>query len=354
MENKNNKIAFITGEYSEGDFTSGGLKLNFELILELLNRGYDVDIFSQKYLLKRGIVNGYYDFKELENIDLKSNYALIISEKGIYPSDVTYIHDHSYAYRAEKINKSWFSKILYNVFACKKHKKRRDNDVCIKQNLDKTSKIIVSSQVLKNDMMKNFAQSEDKLFILPPAIKYDSSALFKSRQKTIIFGLSAIGLKRKGFYEVLNAVKKLRKSNKNFVIKVIYPKFEKNIPLRIYLKLFKIDKYFEFCLQQKNMDKFYSGIDYMLMPSRVEPFGMVATEAMSHFKPALATSCCGACDVIANEKLICESENLHSYMKTLIELSDEEYEFLAKSAYNKVKNMGWGDFCNRYIEILKK
>ena len=350
----NKKIAFITEEYSEKLFTSGGLKLNFELILELKSRGYEIDVFSKKFFHKDNVVNAYYDFKNLESIDLKANYEIVISEKGIFPSNITYIHDHSYNYRAKNINKSLMSKILYKIFAYKKHNKRKYNDICIKQNLDKTAKIVVSSKVLKTDMIENFSQNENKLFILPPAIKYDETSCFKQKQNSIVFGLSAIGPKRKGLYEVINAVKKLRKTNINFLIKVIYPKYKKNILLKLYLKLNNLNKFFKFCSQQNDMNEFYKSIDYMLMPSRVEPFGMVATEAMAHYKPTLATSCCGACDIINDKKLICESENLHYYMKSLIELDDAEYEALARTAYSKVQQMSWNDFCNKYIEILEK
>ena len=42
-------IAFIAEEYSEENFTSGGLKLNFELLNKLRSQGYRIDIFSNKY-----------------------------------------------------------------------------------------------------------------------------------------------------------------------------------------------------------------------------------------------------------------------------------------------------------------
>ena len=55
------RIAFITEEYSESEFSSGGVKLNYELILKLIDKGYSVDIFSKKYLIKNNIANNYFD-----------------------------------------------------------------------------------------------------------------------------------------------------------------------------------------------------------------------------------------------------------------------------------------------------
>jgi len=348
------RIAFVTEEYSESEFSSGGVKLNYELILKLIDKGYSVDIFSKKYLIKNNIANNYFDFEELNKININANYDKIISEKGIYPSDITYIHDHSYKYRFPKMYKSKLSQFLYKLFVFKKHNKRIIKDKLIKQNLDKTSKIVVSSNVLKQDIIKNFAQNEDKIFILPPAVNQNETAKYRQKSDFTIFGLSAIGLKRKGCYAVFKAVKKLRKTHKYFLVKIIYPKYKTNLLLQLYLKLNKLDNYIKFVPIQKAMNEFYSTIDGMLMPSIVEPFGMVAIEAMSNYKPCIATKCCGACDIINDDALICHDENLSEYMKTIIEMDETEYEKLAKDSYEKVKDMTWENFCNQYANILNK
>ncbi len=351
----NKQIAFITDEYSEAEFSSGGVKLNFALILELIKNGYKVDIYSKKYSKKTGMANAYYNFNELVLIkDLKNKYDIVLSEKGIYPSDVTYIHDHSMKYRFPIMYKSKLSRFLYRVFMHKKHSIRVKRDKLIKQNLDKTDKIIVSSNVLKQDIINNFNQDSNKLFILPPAVKQNPNAEFRAKSEFTIFGLSAVGLKRKGFYEVLKATKELRKTQKYFLVKIIYPKYKNNLLLQIYIKLNKLDKYIKFVSLQKNMDNFYETIDFMLMPSKVEPFGMVAIEAMANYKPCLTTECCGACDIINDKNLICKEEDLAQNMKKLINLSIEDYEKIAKSAYEKVKDISWEKFCKSYIDILQK
>ncbi len=348
------RIAFVTEEYSEAAFSSGGVKLNYELILELIKLGYNIDIFSKKYLIKNNIVNNYFDFEDLNKNNINSNYDLVISEKGIYPSDITYIHDHSYKYRFPKMYKSKLSQFFYKLFVIKKHNKRHVKDKLIKQNLDKTAKIVVSSNILKQDIAKNFAQNEDKIFILPPAVAQNADEKYRQKSDFTIFGLSAIGLKRKGFYEVFKAVKLLRKTHKYFLVKIIYPKYKTNLLLQLFLKLNKLDNFIRFVPLQKSMSNFYSTIDCMLMPSIVEPFGMIAIEAMSNYKPCIATKCCGACDIINDESLVCDKENLADYMKKIIEMNDKEYEKLARFSYEKVKDMTWENFCRQYLDILNK
>lgn len=353
-------VAFIAEEYSEFDFSSGGIKLNFEILNKLRSLGFKVDVYSKKYEKIQNLMNNYYNFDEAKNIKSYEKYDIILSEKGICDSDITYIHDHSYKYRIDNI-KSGFAYIIYRIFSNKSHIKRYKKDLEIKENLKKISNIIVSSQVLKQDIIRNFNISENKITIIPPPILNLECNKETTKNNIPILGCSAIGFVRKGGYILLKSIRNLKKEKLKFKVKIIYNDYNKNFLIKLLIKIYGIENFIEFLPQQSDMDKFYKQIDFAILPSLVEPFGMIGTEAMAHFKPVIASSKCGICDFIDDNKngFIAnfernKAENLSIAMKKAITLKKSEYTIIAQNARNSVKNLYIDNFIKEYFYLFTK
>lgn len=346
------KIAFAASYYTDCDFTSGGVKLNF-MLLKQLKQTEDCLIHLYCDNIKNntsGILDETYPLENLENN--KEEYDIIMSEKGLVPSNITYIHDHSYPYRTEMMSNEVLH-FFYKIFNYKKHKKRLDEYKKIKENLSKTEKIIVSSTVLKNDMIINYGISPDKIIILPPPVEKYNIYTYKNRIFT--FGISAIGFNRKGGYEVFKAIKELKKSHKNFKVQFIYP--SKNLFVKLANFLNGAGKYCEFIPVQKDMGKFYNSIDCLLMPSLIEPFGMVATEAMSTGCPVITAIHCGACDLIQNGKngytYNGKPKELAKVMSSIINTKLNNYYKMCRNSISSVENLSEQNFVSKYFEIIE-
>ena len=290
----NKKIAFIADGFSDRHFSSGGLKLNFLLLSQLVTLVYEVHVFA-KYYYQQVVRDGFiaHDFKEFNP---KDNYSFVLSSQAMGAADITYLHDHTNIFRFNHLYGS-VMKLVNLIFHRKQLENRRRLDDIIKENLKNTGIIIASSEILKQDYVENFKVPEDKFVIIPPPILLKNNAFEnKPPAETFIFGISAVGFERKGGYVTLDAIAKLKKKCKNFKVIIIYPKVNWFIKTIIFLQGLK--DYVEFIPCQENMENFYTKINALLMPSKVEPFGMVATEAMSFGKPAIMSNISGAVDIV--------------------------------------------------------
>lgn len=349
-----NKIAFVAEEYSEYDFSSGGVKLNLFLLLQLKQRGYQIDIYSKKNYNLNATFTNIYSFDDFTS-DKRKEYDIVLSEKAVIASDLTYLHDHSNIYRWKHMKKNEF---IYKTLYRKHFLSRKEDDERRRAILLDTKKIIVSSNILKQDIIENYGISADKIFIIPPPIITDTQEnISDNKSDKCIFGISAVGFERKGGFILLKAVKKVKKLRKNF--KVIFIHSKPGVIIKALINLYGIKKYVEFVDLQKNMGAFYNSLKYLLVPSLIEPFGMVITEAMSCKVPVIASSRCGACEVIQNNEngFVFNSdenpvENLSNAMITAIDTDKQKYNELSTNAFNTVKKFTLNDFAAEYIELL--
>lgn len=349
------KIAFILNNYKDENFSSGGIKLDFMLIKSLSEMDFIVDIFTNKATqTKKNIINKIFNINDIK--DRKNEYDLILSSKAIANSDITYIHDHSYLFRS-KVLYNRCSEILYKIFNRKKYLKRIKEFENTKMNLANIKKVVVSSQILKSDMITNYGVNESRIIILPPPI--DKYNIEKVKNNVFTFGISAVGFERKGGFTLLKSIKILKKEKKDFKVKIIYP--SKNYYVKFLVDFYGIKDYCEFLPIQKNMEYFYNSIDCLLMPSVLEPFGMVATEALSVGCPVITGTNCGAADIIKDgyNGFIYEytkkyEKKLAKQMSKMINLPYKDLDKLRKNASLSVQNQGETNFTTKYLEIMQE
>lgn len=350
-----NKIAFVAEEYSEYNFSSGGVKLNLFLLLQLKKEGYEVDIYSRKNYNLNGTFNNIYPMSDFTE-ERRREYDIVLSEKAVVVSDLTYLHDHSNIYRWKYMKKNEF---IYKTLYHRHFLSRKEEDERRKAILSNTKKIIVSSNVLKQDIVENYGIPESKIYIIPPPVITAKQKNDEAKKKDkCVFGISATGFERKGGFILLDAVRKIKKLKKDFKVIVIHP--EPGWYIKLLINLYGIKKYIEFIDLQNDMGKFYDSLTYLLLPSLIEPFGMVVTEAMAGKIPSVAGSRCGASELIIDGKngFVFNSDtnpadNLAKAMITAIDTDVNKYNELAENAFNTVKNLTLKDFTDRYVELLE-
>ena len=349
------KIAFVAEHYAEDDFASGGIKVNFYLLKELNKRGFDIDIFSENTYNLRGFFPNVYHMANFTE-EKRKEYDYVFSEKAVVPSDITYIHDHSNIYRWKYLMKNAF---IYKLFYRQHYKKRLERDKARKYSLLNSKKIIVPSNKLKQDLIENYGIPEEKISVIyPPILNYDEYKEKNISNNTFVFGLSALGFESKGGYVLLKALKKLKKIKKNFKVIIIHD--NPHFIIKFLVFIYGINNRVEFINLQKNINSFYGSISFILLPSLVETFGLVVTEAMLKKIPAIVGTRCGASELIEDGKngFIFDSDsnpedNLAKVMLQAINFSETEYKKLSQNAYETVKEMTIKEFSNKYIEMFE-
>lgn len=349
------KIAFVTRSlYVDSDFSSGGVKMNYFLLRGLYNKGYSIDLYSNiAGLTNPEILNAINCFDAFEQN--KQDYDYVLSDMACIPSDITYIHSHSYLFRTQLMS-SKFSHFFYKIFARKRHKQRMNEFLETKKNICETKKVIVSSEVLKQDMIDNYGVKEENICMIAPPVEKCSAISHKSN-KVFTFGISAVGFERKGGYLMLKAIRDLARKHKNFKVRFIYP--SDNFFVKFLVKFYNIGKYCEFLPIQKDMDKFYSSLDCLVMPSLLEPFGMVATEALNVGTPVITAKHCGASDYIqsgVNGFVYEAKKNSHKElveaMEKMLATNDLERKCMQKEAIKSVEDLNLENFIEAYYKLI--
>ena len=361
--NKNKKVAFIVDEYNENVFYGGGEKVNSYVIEELLKRDYKVDVFADVLRVKQSDkVNLFKINKEFhDNFEnIIKNYDLVFSTNIEYPSEITYSHSHSFIWKKRKYC------IFLKKLISKITKKKYEGFKKAFENAKKISKIVISSNIIKEDYLKNYKINPQKLFILPPGVDYREKDIKLPNKECFIFGLVGKSFTKKGAFLTLFSTFLLKTKCKNFKVKIInkdyYKKKRFAFLINMLTKTLGIAKYVEFLPLQDNMENFYKSIDCLLIPSLKEPFGLVVTEAMIYSKTVIVGSLCGAADfiidnqngMIADFSRLFKIKPLTDKMYKMMNLSNEEYISMAEKGYETVKDMSYEKFAKEYVDLAEK
>lgn len=108
-------------------------------------------------------------------------------------------------------------------------------------------------------------------------------------------------------------------------------------------------------LNQSELNKLYQQCDVLILPSRLDGFGMVVTEAMATGTPVIVSTHTGAKDLVKHDinGWIYEDgnvEQLKHFMLHAIEKKNELNSF-GKNAYESVKELTWDLYKKRVQEL---
>lgn len=365
------KLAFIINVFVENDFHSGGERLFYELVKKAVNDGCIVDLYCTTYLgndnilrprlNKINFIGHPKDFKcpkkiekfydKVKKLIKDENYDRIISENISPPVDIGFLQGHSLVHYGN-LSGNIFSRLFFNL---KKAGHAKAQKKWLKHGYNK---IIVPSNVLKEELKRNFDIPDEKITAVYPGTDKPEILSEDCRipDEIFIFGLSAPSFGKKGGYVFMKALYLLKKKNYKFKARIICPKSAKNPALRFLPLIYGLKNYIEFLPYQKNMNEFYNSVDAIIMPSFIETFGLAATEAMIRGKPAVVSSFCGASEItdadFVFEMKTRPAENLADKLVFLLENKDKYCEF-SKNAREIALNYNVKSFCNNFFEELR-
>ncbi len=226
-------------------------------------------------------------------------------------------------------------------------------------------KTIVVSNVLKQDYSKNCNIPENTIIVAHPGINVNETNKFstlKTREinKPFVIGMNANGFVTKGGYVLLRALRILKKKHPdlNIKAKIIFPKYDKNIPVKLYVRLFGLSGSVEFLPYQNDIKSFYQSLDCFICPSLLEAFARVVTEAMSCKTPVIVSSDVGASDIINDgengfvyKKDQNYTENLAEKIKYVYDNYDKMSR-IAENGYNTASELTWENFARSLFSGL--
>ncbi|MDD3238271.1 MAG: glycosyltransferase family 4 protein [Candidatus Gastranaerophilales bacterium] len=357
---KNIKIAILLDGLNHGDNTGRGATSYAVNFIENLTKNFQVDLYC-----KSSDLDKFFDINviKLEDINVTSSF---FEDKGysfvwdwtesFFKSDEykTFFlrHSHSKIYR-EFVVRTPFEMFFKKIFSRSRlmNKERIEE---VQEEFNDYNFLIANSSIAKRDFVNYCKMPFENVDVLYPCLK-EFKPYKKAENKTFTFGMSATTFALKGGYTFLEALHKLNKTHKDFKAKIIYPNHKKTPFFKILLFLLGLQNKVEFLDFQPDMSDFYTSIDCLVCPSREETFGLVILEAMASGRPVIASSRCGAVDIIAHNanSWIFDYEtkpvkNLSETMKEVLACNnlDEISEF----AYLTAKNFNM----ERHSEDLKK
>lgn len=356
----NLKIAIIVKRFQDKNFCGGGEKIMFNLIKQLCKKNFEVDLYcvESNVVDDYGLSNIFYlnssNYYE-ESMKLMNNdkYKAVVSE-GInnIATGITIVMGHSFVYRISRVRSS-LQTFFYKFTG--RYKNYKNTVQAYKQKVQKYNKIFALSSLAKDDYTHFLGAEEKKVHVVYPGVDMVKDPIL-STNSVYTFGLSAPGFDRKGGYILLKALSYLKRSNNSFKAKIIYPKYSKNGWVKFLVWIYGIKKNVEFIQFQRNMDEFYKTIDCLVVPSKEETFGMVATEAMANKRLVIASSRCGVSEVIKNNDngFIFSmkgnaAKNLAKKMKLALDNRPNNKQII-ESGYATAQNLSWEYFCDKFIE----
>ncbi len=369
--NEKIKIALILKNVNElyeeypGATRGGGSVVNQNLSKELLlMQNVFVDIYTYtpvKNITQPTNVNIIeihklitpYDKQKLIDYIDSQNYSNVIT---IHPADIfrgRLLQSHSLLHRIK--NSQPGIKIFKYIFL----QKKIYNTKKIHTNLNPKDTFIAVSNKIKDDYSENFNIPPSQIKVAYPGCKRIYSTPPQIIEKEIpTFGIVANSAFNKGGHLFIAAAGIANTIlNKKFKIIIIAPKFETDIFMKLLVRIYKLQDKITILPKQKDMEKFYTNIDYLVLPSKNEAFGLVVLEAMSFGKPVLVSQTAGSREIVThNNGFIFNRNSFSDLVKNIIYLTKlyyndfGRYKDLSIDAYNTSLKYSWKHFIEQILK----
>ncbi len=187
---------------------------------------------------------------------------------------------------------------------------------------------------------------------------YDKINFKKKNTKDFNFLFLSRLEKGKGHIRTLNSFKKLKKKNIKLMIVGKGPEYKSIKKKIIELKLEKKVKMFGF-LSKERLNKVWSKTDVLIMPSRVEGFGLVYIEAMSRGIPIITSTQDAGKEINLHGKTgysaDLDNKKIDKLFFYINKISNNKYKLkeMGKNAKNRWKNnFSFKEFKKRFGKII--
>lgn len=214
----------------------------------------------------------------------------------------------------------------------------------------KSEILVACSFAIKNHLINYFKVNENKIQVIYNFVDLSKVRISKIKMelkrelkipegKTIIGYVGRFNIYEKGIDVLINALNETSKIKSDIFLLLVGSGKDENI---IYKNLSKSNFDYKILGPQINIYDYFNIIDIFVLPSKIEPFGIVVLEAGLMKKPVIGSEIGGITEIIENNKngLLFESGNNNELSKLILFLINNE---------NKAKNFGE----NLYQKVLR-
>ena len=199
----------------------------------------------------------------------------------------------------------------------------------------KADKLIACSNTIKRHLIKNFNIAENKIIVIFNTVdpSYKNINIDKHRLKIqlgispddfIVGFVGRIKYSEKGIDVLLEAFNHLSKSDLQVCL-LIVGDGQDHKELENYCSVNRLK--ILFLTSKENIFEFYHLMDLVVLPSRIEPFGIVVIEAGLMQKPIIGSNVDGIAEIIRHEidGLLFESENVDELKTNMERIINDKY-----------------------------
>lgn len=317
------KLKFLMGgenTYTESLLLHAPRGVTYTHHTRALERGDISYTFAQRiltYFIKFRVLpidSGYHCIKLHKRFDLIycHGYNLLLTGK-IRPPIVLGDSSSNYVFLRDYLG--WSEVRIRLQYALRKELHRYlgvfDRDL----NLLNCKRLVVFSEFAKKIHIK-LGVDKERISVLYPGIQ--SRGLdYKKEKKQLNILFVGVWFERKGGLILLKAYERLRKKYSNIQLTILGP-----LPKHISIDRKNITQ-FDFVSYDRLLKEFYPSADiFVLVPPRVEGFGMVTIEAASYGIPAIVSSVCALPELVEHGKtgFVVEPNNVQVLEKALEKL----------------------------------
>ncbi len=260
----------------------------------------------------------------------------------------------------------WLSRIFYklplviNIHGNDLHifSKKFFHKFFIKSLLNDSEKIIVNSKYMKDDMLSVTNIESSKIVIIPNGIDVSYISTISEQKYIKSDYLFFVGrfVHKKGVDILIRAFKQIKNNDLKLVIEGKGEEKEKIEKLILELDLSERIILVGGNLSEQEKFAYMKGALIGIVPSRIEPFGIVALEYLSCGTPLIASETGGLSDILEDQKtcIFFENENYKDLAKKIDILFEDKKlrNVLSANGKDLVKKYTWDEVSKKYLEIF--
>lgn len=284
------------------------------------------------------------EIKSLESLVNSQNFDVIIGLStywaGILPllntkaKKIGWMHSSYDRYFNTKNEISWNQEKMYHHL------------------LNQLDELIVLTDSAKKEYGKFLTIEPKRIYNL---INIEDSTKIKRKSNELLF-VGRISTYIKGIDYLLDILSMLREEDINFHATIVGDGMDyENLKNEIEKK--KLHNFISLEGRQENIAKYYNRSTMLLLTSRLEGFGLVALEAMSHGLPVISFATEGPKEIITNgqDGYIVPKFNTVEFSKKIIKLLENEIdrEKISFNAYKRSKDFSNHSVVEKWERVLK-
>ncbi len=219
--------------------------------------------------------------------------------------------------------------------------------------------ISVSKYILENHLLKA-GYDKKQAFHIPNMIDlqdYQSIPL-KPRSETMVIGTMGRFVKKKGFEDYIKAIKILVDRGIN-IKAILGGSGDEEHNLKTLAAILKLDNTLDFIGWVHSKREFYQQLDLFCLPSREEPFGIIALETLAYGMPMVATRTSGPLEFLVEggNAMLCDHTDptaLANAIEKMLKLSEIKLHKIIDQGFATVRCYDLSTVSQQLVNVLKE